>query len=276
MTEENQYNRKIMTETLLLFDEVCKKLNIKYYLSHGTLLGAVKYKGYIPWDDDLDVMMTRDNYEKLKNHILSHPNNQYSLGAFECGFYSMDLIGKFFNRKYYCLEEGALLTHPWIDIYILSDAPEKGLSEYILRLKFALSVSRLFNRRIKYYNWYKKKINIIIYRLWHNRQIIKKDIINNFHRKILTEYRNKGENYLLMQPGVFDVFSKKWFEKDVYAEFEGYRFPVPDSYHLILKTMYGDYMNTLPPEKERHYTHNIIYLKPNEYFVASYSYFGEK
>ena len=57
--------QKIELDILIYFDKVCKENNIKYYLSSGTLLGAVKYKGFIPWDDDIDVILMRDEYLKL-------------------------------------------------------------------------------------------------------------------------------------------------------------------------------------------------------------------
>ena len=54
-----------MLEVLLAIDKVCKEHNLKYYIAYGTLLGAVRYKGFIPWDDDVDLFMPRNDYERL-------------------------------------------------------------------------------------------------------------------------------------------------------------------------------------------------------------------
>ena len=65
----DQEIKKKLTQILLDFDELCKKHDLKYSLSHGTLLGAVRHKGFIPWDDDIDVLMDRDDYNNLINII---------------------------------------------------------------------------------------------------------------------------------------------------------------------------------------------------------------
>ena len=68
--------QKIELDILIYLDKVCKKNNIKYYLSSGTLLGAVKYKGFIPWDDDIDVILMRDEYLRLMD-ILKNNNEGF-------------------------------------------------------------------------------------------------------------------------------------------------------------------------------------------------------
>ena len=71
--------QKIELDILIYFDKVCKENNIKYYLSSGTLLGAVKYKGFIPWDDDIDVILMRDEYLKLMDVLKNDNDGRYKL-----------------------------------------------------------------------------------------------------------------------------------------------------------------------------------------------------
>ena len=73
--------KEIEFELLKKFDSFCKENNVRYFLSNGTLLGAVKYKGFIPWDDDIDVLVPREDYDSLIE--LFHDDGRYKLFAFE-------------------------------------------------------------------------------------------------------------------------------------------------------------------------------------------------
>ena len=76
MMRELQYR---MLDMLLYLDDVCKKLNIQYYLDGGTCLGAVRHGGFIPWDDDMDVVIDVKDYKRLCDYLLEHPHPQYIL-----------------------------------------------------------------------------------------------------------------------------------------------------------------------------------------------------
>ena len=68
VTDENRQELfKLLLDLLLVFDEVCQKNNIQYFADGGTALGAIRHKGFIPWDDDVDIAMPRRDYEKLKS-----------------------------------------------------------------------------------------------------------------------------------------------------------------------------------------------------------------
>ncbi|MBQ0106031.1 MAG: LicD family protein [Armatimonadetes bacterium] len=281
MDRLDDYSRGIMTETLLMLKNICGKLGIEFYLSHGTLLGAVKYKGFIPWEDDVDVMMFRRDYDILKDYILSHPNEDFGIGAAECGYFSLDFFGKFFNKKHLCLEEGRLLTHPWADIYIISPLCRKEMKKYFAELKFCINLCQLTRKKVKYTEWYDTKSKEWFYYNFHRKTFGNREKADRFFRKYLTKYENRADSYLLMSPGVFRMADEKLFEADMFLGekeeviFEGETFYAPKEYDRILKTTYGDYMNTLPPEKDRVFKHGVKYLKEGENFVSSYSYFGE-
>ena len=80
-------------DTLILIDEVCKKHKLRYYLIGGTLLGAVRHSGFIPWDDDVDIAMPRTDYEKFKNIIGQYlPANNKSLQTYSLGNYPIHFL----------------------------------------------------------------------------------------------------------------------------------------------------------------------------------------
>lgn len=72
-------------QILQYFDSYCKKYQLRYYLSGGTLLGAIRHKGFIPWDDDIDVCMPRPDYEKLLITFKNNANEKYLLSSFDVG-----------------------------------------------------------------------------------------------------------------------------------------------------------------------------------------------
>ena len=274
----DNYSKSILIETLEFFKDVCEKLNIKFFLSHGTLLGAVKYKGFIPWEDDLDIMMSRKDFEVLKNYFLNNPSKEWSLGGAECGFYSLDFFAKFFNKKYYCLEEGRLLTHACIDIYILNEIKKDDLKNYLKKLKFILALSTLPHKKVKYYDWYDSDLKIWFYYHWHQKQIGSLKFVDNLLYKHLTKYDNQGDMYILLSPGIFDMaekksYNKEWFSSDEAVVFEGKEYDAPGGYDSILKTTYGEnYKAEEPPLKEQVFKHSNYYLKEGEHFVCTYKY----
>jgi len=278
MIKLGSYGRKVLLETLLLFDDVCKKLNIKYYLSHGTLLGAVKYKGFIPWEDDLDIMIHREDFNKLKDYFLKNPNEEWSLGGAECGFFSMDFFCKFFNKKYICLEEGRLLTNVWVDIYILSEVKKEKINSYCGELKFVLALESLPHKKVKYSDWYDSELKIWFYHNFEQKKIGSKRLADKYLYKVLTKYKNNFDAYLLMSPGVFHMIDEKLYDVDFFkgqdetVEFEGHKFLAPSGYDDLLKKTYGDYMNTLPPDGEQVPKHGTVFLKENEPFVCVYKF----
>ena len=276
MIEISSYAKEILKETLFRFADICEKLNIKFYLSHGTLLGAVKYKGFIPWEDDLDIMIYREDFEKLRKYSRENSEDWYIAGG-ECDFFPDDFFAKFYYKKYNCLEESRLLCHSWVDIYILSPVVKKELNSYLKKIKIAVALCSLSHKKVKYDDWYDSDLKVWFYYHFHQKEIISKKRTDKYLYKVLTKYK-QGDAYLLMSPGVFHMTEEKLYNKDFFdgedkiVEFEGRKFLAPSGYDEILKTGYGDYMNTLPPEKERVPKHKVIFLKEREQFVCSYKF----
>ena len=119
--------KKIELQLLLKFDELCKKHDLQYSLCGGTLLGAIRHKGFIPWDDDIDVMMPRDDFEKLLKLEKTQASDQVEkLVSWKSGKSIYPFI-KMINTKTVLKEkylDKEYTTGVWIDIFPIDGMPE--------------------------------------------------------------------------------------------------------------------------------------------------------
>lgn len=243
---------------LLEVDKICKKHNITYYLGEGTLLGAARHQGFIPWDDDLDILMFRKDYEKfidvtmreLPSHLLLLNNLTYKK-------YHLPLtkIVTKDNQGFINVLDSNLTDHtgPYIDIFpvdFLPFNPSKNSKEYI-KLKKIRYYRYLLLFKVNY-----KSVNTLRKLMY---RIISKFLpFKYFHKKIYklsTKYNedektvyavNFASSYSLQK----QIVPKEVYGKPKYIEFEGHFFPVPNNYKKLLKTIYDNY-EELPPLHKR-------------------------
>ena len=241
--------QKVMLEILLEIDRSCKKYNINYWLDHGTLLGAVRHKGFIPWDDDLDISMLRNDYFKFLEIAKKELDDNFFLQLSDTDKYYKNFYAKirFKNSIYIEKEEKNknIKYHQgiFVDIFPVNCIKYNKAKEKIY--KNLVFLSKLMHNR------YIKNISLTKY-------IIK--LINNFHSKNLDNCDyivSAGENmhYVIHVPKEY-VFPLK------YIEFEGYKFPVPNKYNLYLESIFGkDYMILSPKEKRKSHAIKIEVFK---------------
>lgn len=246
--------QKIQLDLLCEVDRICRRNNLRYYLCGGTLLGAVRHKGFIPWDDDVDIDMPREDMVKfielVKDHetigILGEDNPQY----YHCNY-------KVYNKAT-VLQEGELTDIPGLGVFI-DIFPQDGLPEgekqarkyhhkvFILQDKLYLfglngypKTGRPLTDIFLVFLWKYEKSKGIGY--WRKRYI-----------EAATRYSFEDSTYIFSSGGRYDrkeVKLKSYYEGDaVELEFEGHRFFAPSGYKDILEHFYGDYMQLPPVEK---------------------------
>ena len=249
--------KKIELNLLVHFAAYCGAHNLRYYLYAGTLLGAVRHKGFIPWDDDIDVCMPRPDYERFYQLVKKEPISP-EIGAIT--YRDVDTCLCPFIKLQDLRTEGheedlreEFQTSVWIDIFPMDGVPAddptlSGSIRHLNRLVRLISLSsRPFVpckdplRLLKRYYIFKRysKVNL-----------------NDVNAEIESiAMRNNYDDCELVGSLVFtdipqSISPRAGYDNPVMLEFEGHQFPAPSNYDECLTSFYGDYM-TPPPEKDR-------------------------
>lgn len=260
-------------ELLILtkFDELCKSLEVKYYIYYGTLLGAVRHGGFIPWDDDVDVIMPRPDFDRFVRYceeyseelmpfqLMYYTNNDkyiYPIGRLCDTRYKVDYFG---NDDY-----GLGL---FIDIYPY-DGVGNSYIEAVNNIK-KLRLIRHFLQLAGTNHLYKSR-----YGFWATtlkriaRPVAKALGVKRFiqmEQKIISKYTFEDSRYITNALwngyGIRELAEKDSFNDPILIDFVGHSFYAPKNYDEHLRRLYGNYME-LPPKESRHPTHEYkAYLK---------------
>ena len=238
----------IELEVMDYFDKICKKYGIKYYLFWGTLLGAIRHKGFIPWDDDIDVAMLPSDYIKFLEVMKNEKSDKYYLQNIDNTKYCNFTFSKI--RKYKTTMVEAELNYlPFgkginIDVFPLYKYPKSKLGKLRFGYRFRLA-NLLLNRDVKLSGFKGKMINIVLHLI--PRKLNNKIIIRKLNK--LLKYNKDFDEYYIRQG---KVFNKEWFGF-IKVPFEDKTYMAPEGYDGILTKLYGDYMT--PPPKDKRYGH---------------------
>ncbi len=250
---------------LKLFDRVCRKYNIEYFLDSGTLLGAKRHQNFIPWDDDADVAMLRSEYEKL----MQVPKEEFEENCFLCCPEDMpekvffDFIPKLYSNIVFLWDEydeedlfyEKNTARVSLDIFVFDDAPASSkkriLNSFVMKMIYGLPLGRRYKLHWKNYKGINKLYVFILSNI--GKMLKKKTILNLFHKNA-QKFNGKNSNLVWSRYYTFSymnmLFDKKWFTETTELPIRDYYFKVPKGYHEILTKIYGDYMQLPPKEKQ--------------------------
>lgn len=259
--QELRQLQKIELEMLIEMDHICRKHGIKYSLDGGTLLGAVRHKGFIPWDDDIDVIMLREEYVKFRKacredldkirfffqDYRTDPNYRWGYAK---------LRRK--NTKFIRLGQEHLKQNSgvFIDIFVVDNVPDGYITRRFHHFLCFLVRKTLYSEVGK-----ENEKNPLIRTLYRCMSRIPRNLAFHIRNCLAAPLSRKRteliSHYTLEYPKNCRYgLPRECFDEMIELEFEGRKFPCFRKYDLYLSTYYGDYM-TLPP-KEKQVPHLMV------------------
>ena len=239
-------------ELLSEIDRICKKWNILYFITYGTLLGAVRHGGFIPWDDDIDIVMLRKDYEKFFQVAKDEINEDMhiiSLDGNKAEYCFPNAIGRKAILSPEKLREVHEFPYPYaVDVFFLDELSEKEEDE-----EFRRNMIYMFMQMISAVRDKKEKTRLFQTDLEEIEKLLKihfhrnQSLEGQFFRlmdKIFQEYNGEGGKKVVFFPDYLNkdiVFSKSAFTDSLDLPLYNKSFPAPKDYDAILRALYGEY-----------------------------------
>lgn len=254
-------------EIMLVVDQLCRTHNITYYLGEGTLLGALRHKGFIPWDDDMDILMPREDYERFLKLAQTELPEGYQLDCVATNPNHWTIMSQVqLTRKVLCdkprLKGIALNNGPSLDIFPVDFVPEEHSTELLRRSKKIQILRRTLwiksglhsrgwyttlTKRLKYY-----------YPLKFYGKFRSMAALHAHTERLMTATNGPDMPYMSVFSSLYPVsretFPREYFGQPRYTEFEGHMLPIPQESEKMLERIYGEYM-LMPPVNQRKSKH---------------------
>lgn len=249
-------------EILSKVDEFCREHGIKYSLAYGTMLGAIRHKGFIPWDDDIDIFMLREDYERFEKLWFENNPDGYILENAKTNTNYTQCLTKIRKDHTTFLQESEETakyhTGVFIDIFILdriadNERQQKKQRIYAM-LYFLFTRGFSFDRGSKIL---KLGCDILLNCVPKSKYL---SVASKFEEKLMAYNHHNNDLVCYCTMRALDhIFPKETLDDVCYVDFENKKFLCSKEYDSVMKSIYGDYMQ-LPPEEERTWKHHPVLI----------------
>ena len=248
----------------------CERENIRYSLAYGTLIGALRHQGFIPWDNDIDICMPRPDYERF---IRTYKSNKFKLAFFGegCKFDCLIAYARVFDNNETVAKNGHWIAEPagvWIDIFPLDGVPDdfgefQKLYNQLHNEWEQIIPKKIQFKRVTHCEGFKNKLKLLLKKLRKGNGIGGHRMQKEYNEKIVRipfEKANFWSQLAVMDNGPVEHIPTSVFNERILLKFEDTQFYAIKDYDKPLRAVYGDYMQ-LPPESER---------EPHQSFIKFY------
>lgn len=250
-----------LLEILVYFRDFCEEHEIKFFLSGGTCLGAIRHKGFIPWDDDVDVVLLREDYEKL----ISIWNKEADTSRFICSVTNRNQSSRFPMATIRSVNTTCIYDHSVnddlchglkIDVEFLDVVPKGVVEKKIHTLcegLLGLFRTQRIPKRLSKATTMQSKLLFALFPTTHLRWIVSV-VCEKIVRRYNPPHEGDEVRYLLCHTHPINLFTDR-----LWVDFEGYKMPIVGGYDTLLKNAYGDYMELPPEDKRLPATDNLVF-----------------
>lgn len=250
--------KEIQLSILKYVARLCEQNDIRYYLAYGTLIGAIRHGGFIPWDDDIDIILPRPDYDRLVGLLREQHDSIYRFVDYRDNWRIPFNFGKVIDSRTVWIPESRfgeqVSLGVGIDLFPLDGMPRRRLAKkwhfsIIWVLNKLLAVNAMDNARSRAPL---KRLLIGLVQVGMNESIAIKchDVIERLSRRF--GFEEADEVCALVGQGTMkEVIPKTWLGRGVRITFEQHEFVAPEHFDEYLRAIYGDYMQLPPPEKRK-------------------------
>ena len=251
--------KKLELDILDFIDSFCKEHGINYCINYGTLIGAIRHKGFIPWDDDIDLSMTRENYEKFIQ-LFSEKQSRYKLLSLETDDQYFNNFIKIVDPTTKIIDTRNTKTYDsgvFIDIFPMDTFNDTKVVDICYKLESFKLLSFSKHKNIVYGDSRLKDLIRTLF--WLLLRPVSPRFFANQIEKQIQKYRVENGKYIAFIPSKAkekEIFPRDMFDELIETPFEHLVLPAPKHFDAVLKQFYDDYM-TVPPKEKQIYIHEF-------------------
>lgn len=249
MTDHQKYLLKLLQE----IDDICQKHHITYYLGGGTAIGAVRHEGFVPWDDDADILMTRNEWKKFVQACQKELPKNRALVSPETDPRFPNMFGRYIDTETTAIHQNQILSDDpagiVLDILMLDPVPDSSIFPSYCR--DMMLYSDLVNPYVTYS--YRYNCNSLRYPFYRFLSLFigKQRILRHLEKKMFCYSEEESHSYALRWGGIPLISDKRYYGKSLYVKYETSTFQIPEYTPDYLTWHYGDDWMYIPPHDEQ-------------------------